>query len=198
MKRVTAILVALLAAGGCRPADRVNTALGIYLRGEDDRAVAMLREEVAEHPRNARAHFNLGNFLMDLGRFEESREAHRTATQLYRKLSVPSDEDPYPEYQRSVDNLAALELLLGNYEKAIQLASEAVVPGHDDNQPFLTTLRARLLLGHEQAARADLARLAYFEEDGPTPLRLVAEAVLAGKLSRKALAGYFQASAASA
>ena len=197
MKRAIVLLLLGLGAG-CRAGDRVNAALGTHVRGHDEQAVALLREEVAEHPDNARAHFNLGNLLMDLGRFEESRDAHRTAAYLYRPLSVPTTDDPYPEYQRSLDNLAAVESLLGNHEKAIELAAMAVVPGHDDNQPLQTTLRARLLLGQEAAARADLARLAHFEEQGPSPLRVMAEAALAGKLSREALAAYFRASAASA
>jgi tetratricopeptide (TPR) repeat protein len=202
MKRWTLIVAVAVPLVGSTCATTAPKGAGnvnaFYLRGEDDRAIELLREEVARDPLNAATGLELGQLLLEQGQFAEAEASCRRAAALYRPSSLsPSAGNPYPPYQRSVRCAASAALSGGDSEEALRLAWEAEVPGDDSWIPLHITLMAHLLLGQDTVARSDLERLARFEEEGLMPPAQVAQAALDGHLSPQALLGYLQAAAMS-
>lgn len=128
------------------PDYRVEYALHLYnMKGKHYQAIEEIKKEISQNPYNARAYFKLGYFYLGLGDFEKAEGALKKAVELYEEKNTPFK---FTKYHASVDNLALINLALGNFEKAIQLAKEASMPGYDNNQPLFTLFQAQILNGN--------------------------------------------------
>ncbi|MBU2537297.1 MAG: tetratricopeptide repeat protein [Proteobacteria bacterium] len=91
-------------------------------RGQHAVAVSLFQKAIYENPAKAAYHYNLGNALKDLGRFDEAAPSYRKALLLQ------------PDYLEALNNLGVIfhhqaryEEALSTYQKALQLQ-----PNHAD------------------------------------------------------------------
>lgn len=125
----------------------VNRAQCAAQAGDPGKAEAFARQALAINPRLADAHLNLGNALLDLGRWDEAEESYRTAM-----LCAP------PGWIEASLNLGNLYDVRGRFAEAIAVLEPLAAAPAPDWRVLSALGRACSMSGISPAARDHFAR----------------------------------------
>ncbi len=142
MKRVLAVVMLALMIGACQQKEQPKPQAP-QASGQLQSDPKVLQDIVAKDPGNVKAWIQLGNMLMDTGRFGEAAEAYQKAIAI-----EPTNVDVRVDLGTCLRNVGKSDLAVKEYRKALELN-----PNHPNGRKNLGVVLAYDLKEYPQAVK---------------------------------------------